>query len=69
MTDRKQKSRVTQQNNLAATVFVFRLKETGQICCEYMDRARLMEDDPEWEHVDTLEPRRWIEVHYAEVQQ
>lgn len=55
-------------HNLNATVFVYRLRETGQIKCEYIDKARVLEDDPAWEHVATLEPRMWIECHWMEVE-
>ena len=55
-------------HNLDATVFVYRLRETGQIKCEYIDQAKLMEDDPEWEHMATLEPRMWIECHWADIE-
>ncbi len=55
-------------HNLDATVFVYRLRETGQIRCEYIDKARDLEDDPAWEHMATLEPRMWIEHHWMEVE-
>ena len=55
-------------HNLDATVFVYRLFETGQIRCEYIDKARDLEDDPAWEHMATLEPRMWIEHHWMEVE-
>lgn len=48
-------------------IFVYRLKETGQIKCAYIEDARIMEDDPEWEHIDTLEPLAWIEHNYQKV--
>ena len=51
-------------HNLEATVFVYRLKETGQIKCEYLDKAKQLEDDDAWEHLATLEPRMWIEYNY-----
>ena len=53
-------------HNLDATVFVYRQGET--IRCEYLQKARAMENDPAWEHVATLEPRMWIQEHYAEVE-
>lgn len=56
------------KHNLDATVFVYRLRETGQIRCEYIDKARDLEDDPAWEHMATLEPRMWIEHHWMEVE-
>lgn len=51
-------------HNLEATVFVYRHKETRQIQCEYIDRAKLLQDAPEWEHLATLEPRMWIQCHW-----
>lgn len=57
-----------QPNMIEATVFVYRQKYTGQVRCEYIDRARLLEDDPAWEHMATLEPRRWIQAHWEKVQ-
>jgi hypothetical protein len=51
-------------HNLDATVFVYRLKETSQIKCEYLDKAKEFEDDPDWEHMATLEPRMWIEHNW-----
>lgn len=55
-------------NNLLATVFVYRERATGKIVAEYIDHTapRL---EPEYEHLATLEPRKWIEAHYDEVQQ
>ena len=58
---------MNQPNNLAATVFVYRHKQTREIRCEYLGRARLLEDDPDWEHMDTLEPRMWIQAHWHKV--
>lgn len=58
---------MSQPNNLAATVFVYRNHETKQIRCEYLGAAPYLEDDPAWEHLATLEPRRWIEAHWGEV--
>lgn len=48
-------------------VFVYQHKETGQIKCEYIEKARILEDDPEWEHLATLEPRAWIEHNFDKV--
>ena len=61
--------KVEQTHNLAATVFVYQLKETGQIKCEYLDKAKDFEEDNAWEHLATLEPRMWIEYNYAKVSQ
>lgn len=57
-----------EMNNLLATVFVYRERATGKIVAEYIDHTapRL---EPEYEHLATLEPRKWIEAHYDEVQQ
>lgn len=52
-------------NNLDATVFVYRNKETMQIKCEYVNKAMALEDDNGWEHLATLEPRAWIEHTYT----
>ena len=54
-------------HNLEATVFVYQLRETGQIKCEYLEQARILEDDPDWEHLATLEPRMWIEHNWEKV--
>ena len=54
-------------HNLAATVFVYRNKVTSEIKCAYLDSAKEFELQPIWEHLDTLEPRTWIQVHYEEV--
>ena len=48
-------------------VFVYRHYETGQIKCEYLDKAKVLEDLFEWEHLDTLEPRAWIQEHWKDV--
>lgn len=56
-----------QQNNLAATVFVFRNRETLEIRCEYLGAAKMFEQNPDWEHLATLEPRLWIQAHWDEV--
>ena len=50
-------------------VFVYRHKETGNIRCEYFGGARFMEDELDWEHIDTLEPKQWIEINYKKVMQ
>ena len=51
-------------HNLDATVFVYRHRETGEIRALYVDDARAMNYRPDYEHVDTLEPRMWIEHHF-----
>jgi hypothetical protein len=58
-----------EQNNLAATVFVYRSRIDGRIQTEYLETALVMEDSPDWEHLATLEPRRWIQAHYDAVTQ
>jgi hypothetical protein len=56
-----------EQNNLAATVFVYRSRIDGRIQTEYLETALVMEKSPDWEHLATLEPRWWIQAHYDEV--
>ena len=51
-------------HNLAATVFVYRHRETGAIRALYVDDARAMIGRDDYEHVATLEPRMWIEHHF-----
>jgi hypothetical protein len=60
---------MTAQNNLAATVFVYRSRIDGRIQTEYLETALVMERSPDWEHLATLEPRWWIQAHYDEVAQ
>jgi hypothetical protein len=50
-------------NNLDATVFVFKNKETSEIKATYRDLYMLYANDS-WEHVGTLEPRAWIEANW-----
>ena len=57
------------QNNLAATVFVYRSRIDGRIQTEYLETALVMEKSPDWEHLATLEPRWWIQAHYDAVAQ
>jgi hypothetical protein len=52
-------------HNLAATVFVYRHKQTGQIVVTYRDRAEAYSPHHEYALVASLEPRRWIEAHFA----
>ena len=58
-----------EQNNLAATVFVYRSRIDGRIQTEYLETALVMEKSPDWEHLATLEPRWWIQAHYDAVTQ
>lgn len=57
----------SQPNNLDAIVFVYR-NEAGVIRCEYVDRAMALQGAPEWTLIESLEPRRWIEAHWCDVQ-
>lgn len=50
--------------NLDATVFVYRHRETGEVRSLYTDDARAMTGRDDYEHVATLEPRAWIEHHF-----
>lgn len=54
-------------HNLAATVFVYRNRATSEINCVYLEATPALEDSPVWEHLATLEPRMWIQAHYAKV--
>ena len=55
-------------HNLDATVFVYKEKKTGEIRCEYLDKARHLEEAENWEHIATLEPRMWIQCHWMDVE-
>jgi hypothetical protein len=59
---------MTEPNNLAATVFVYRHKTTGEIAAHYIEAAQAKGESPEWDHVATLEPRLWIQCNYAAVE-
>ena len=54
-------------NNLAATVFVYRNRVTSEINCAYLECVKDLESSPVWEHLASLEPRLWIQAHYAKV--
>lgn len=54
-------------NNLDATVFVFKHKKTGEIQATYSPQFKDFETDKQWRHVGTLEPRLWIQAHWAKV--
>ena len=58
---------MSEPNNIAATVFVFRHRETGQITAHYAEASRIASEDADLEHVASLEPRLWIQAHYAMV--
>ena len=55
-------------HNLDATVFVYRNHKDKKIKAEYFEKARLLEDSPDWEHIATLEPRIWIEFNYDTIE-
>ena len=46
-------------------VFVYRHKDTGEICALYREDAVAMTGRAEWLHVGSLEPRAWIEANWA----
>ena len=41
------------------TVFVY--VKGQQVKARYYEDAKLLEDNPEWEHIGTLEPRAYIQ--------
>lgn len=55
-------------HNLDATVFVYRNHKDKKIKAEYFEKARLLEDSPDWDHIATLEPRIWIEFNYDTIE-
>jgi hypothetical protein len=55
-------------NPIDATVFVYRYKKTGEIECAYLDDAIHFQNDA-YEHVATLNPLAWIELHYDEIKE
>ena len=54
--------------NVSATVFVYRHYKDKTIKAKYYSEAKLLEDSADWEHIATINPRMWIECHYAEVE-
>jgi hypothetical protein len=56
----------SEAHNLDATVFVYRHRATGNIEARYIDGALGLQTDPDYEHLATLEPRLWIQAHYAD---
>ena len=54
-------------HNLEATVFVYKSKVDGSIRAEYMEGVWSLDKD-EWIQLATLEPRRWIQYHYEDVE-
>jgi hypothetical protein len=51
-------------NDLDATVFVYKHKETGNIEAEFLKEALVFEDNADYEHVATINPRLWIKENY-----
>ncbi len=61
---------MSEPNFIEATVFVYRHKQTGQIRVHYRAAATALDNDPsgqDYEHVASLEPRAWIQAHYAAI--
>ena len=46
-------------------VFVYRHKDTGDICALYREDAMAMTGRAEWVLVGSLEPRAWIEANWT----
>lgn len=56
-------------HNIAASVFVYEHRQTGEVRAEYLNAAlALGHEDEHWNHVATLEPRMWIQAHWRTVQ-
>jgi len=55
-------------NNLEATVFVFKHKQTGEIQATYSPQFKDFETDPKWEHVGSLEPRLFIQAIWKKLE-
>lgn len=53
-------------HNLDATVFVFK-HTTGEIVATYASGYANLKADPSYQQVASIEPRLWIQAHYAEV--
>lgn len=60
---------MNEPNNLEATVFVYQSKVNDEVRCCYLEAARAYDNDPEWDHVATLEPRLWIQAHWRLVEE
>lgn len=56
---------MSEPNFLEATVYVFKHKETGEVVAHYQAMAQMREPDKTWEHIASIEPRAWIQAHYA----
>lgn len=54
-------------NNLDAMVFVYVDRVSGEVITAYWKRAQEIERQKTHDHVDTLEPRLWIQAHYSKV--
>jgi len=53
--------------NYDKTVFVYQRKDSiTEIRADYIETARMLEDDKEWEHIATLEPRAYIKAILSE---
>jgi len=59
---------MSEQNNIAATVFVFEHRKTGDISAHYLNTAKSAEANPDLKHVASLEPRLWIQSHWKTVE-
>jgi hypothetical protein len=49
-------------------ILVYRIKSTGEIICAYADRLPPTTNDPDLEHIATLNPRLWIERNWNKVE-
>jgi hypothetical protein len=54
--------------DLDAIVFVYKHKETGNIEAEFLKEALVFEDNADYEHVATINPRLWIKAHYENIE-
>lgn len=52
-------------HNLDATVFVYKHKATDEVKAFYTNDAFVVDKNSDYEHVATLEPRMFIQEHYA----
>lgn len=70
MTDRNEAMHLTEPHNGPATVYVYQHSSTGQIRAHYIEAANEFERSEsrwEWLHVASIEPRLFIQEHYATV--
>jgi hypothetical protein len=49
-------------------VFVYKHKKTGEIFARGRNEALAFEDDENFEHIATINPRMWIEAHYETIE-